>query len=81
MQASFRWNDGEGAVRAFRHFQDSITPDCLIPDCGGQAGIHHPVIPAQAGIQWLIQSIPAPAGMAICNHERQVLPCHLFNKQ
>ena len=30
-----------------------------------QAGIQPPVIPAQAGIQWLIQAIPAYAGMTI----------------
>ena len=30
-----------------------------------QAGIQPPVIPAQAGIQWGIQAIPAYAGMTI----------------
>ena len=30
-----------------------------------KAGIHPSVIPAQAGIQWLIQYIPAQAGMTI----------------
>ena len=30
-----------------------------------KAGIHPPVIPAQAGIQWFIQYIPAQAGMTI----------------
>ena len=50
LDSSFRWNDDE-AIDA--DWQPCSLNPCLL------------VIPAQAGIQWLIQYIPASAGMPV----------------
>ena len=68
LDSSLRWNDNEEKTSGLP-FRQLLCHSCRIPDLSPF------VIPAQAGIQWLIESIPARAGMTI--HE--VMPASVTN--
>ena len=75
LDSSFRWNDDGVTDTSRRLYGDFIFlsafqllhHSCLLRTNSNDNGSDYEyfVIPAQAGIQWFRQSMPAPAGMTI----------------